>query len=691
MDKKQRTFFAKNKSILCKSTIIGFFVVQALSLLLIFGIMTWQSTQPAYLLYKSPSTDTIIMFIFIVLTLFFFNFLGLKPLLCMQRAENDFVECEESIKKKIGSGQHLAAWDLSKEISSANSPIKSALIEFGAEASRNTHGTNELQVTLCDIQDFVNHDLINEQIANCHISEIIPGMMTGLGILGTFVGLTIGLQGFNAESTLAMTASIEPLIEGIRTAFYTSIAGVLLSVGYNWVYKAQLTKTYNATDKFITTVYRVIPEPENEARFKSLEEQVKMTSQLAGFAQDVGVTVSSSMTKIVLPAMNDINQSITNFVHTSSDAQIEGIQRITEKFINEMNQSLNGSFEELGETIHNLCEWQEKSHLQLQSIVDGICNAATDVERINSSCKDVITYFENYTKTLSDAQQALSVSLIQVQQECEKVAAIMESQKEYFSELHEYKQSCSETMVSLEKVADGIFKQSEVAKRQLDHAGDAMLALVESSNKQTEEINRALALQSSTVLATMQNMKDETADIMAKARLEAENLSNTIASTMQGSVNVQIEEMKRALALQSSTVFATMQNMKDETTDVMAKLHLETEGLANAITGTMQGSVSAFINEYKNFDEKSEANITKSFDAFDKGLSEIVIHLSGTLVEIRDMMDNIPRMLKDTTEQFEAELKQCVKTVAQLSEQTRVAANNVNQELTQNVTQKEQE
>ncbi len=69
--------------------------------------------------------------------------------------------------------------------------------------------------------------------------------MTGLGILGTFIGLTIGLQQFNTGSASEITNSISPLIQGIKVAFHTSIYGMVFSLIFSFVYKNKLEMLVN--------------------------------------------------------------------------------------------------------------------------------------------------------------------------------------------------------------------------------------------------------------------------------------------------------------------------------------------------------------------------------------------------------------------------------------------------------------
>ena len=54
-----------------------------------------------------------------------------------------------------------------------------------------------------------------------------PNMLTSMGILGTFVGIVVGLIGFEVN---AIDASIGTLLAGLKTAFITSLVGILLAI-----------------------------------------------------------------------------------------------------------------------------------------------------------------------------------------------------------------------------------------------------------------------------------------------------------------------------------------------------------------------------------------------------------------------------------------------------------------------------
>lgn len=64
-------------------------------------------------------------------------------------------------------------------------------------------------------------------IANRRMVEYFPTFVSTLGVLGTFYGITIGLLAFDTSD---LDNSIPRLLDGLKTAFFTSLAGMIGSM-----------------------------------------------------------------------------------------------------------------------------------------------------------------------------------------------------------------------------------------------------------------------------------------------------------------------------------------------------------------------------------------------------------------------------------------------------------------------------
>lgn len=82
----------------------------------------------------------------------------------------------------------------------------------------------------CEISEFINARTAIHEPGHSAYGEMIPGLLTTLGIVGSFYGIVKGLSTLDLGTTESMSASIAVLISGMRTAFNTSIVGAVLAL-----------------------------------------------------------------------------------------------------------------------------------------------------------------------------------------------------------------------------------------------------------------------------------------------------------------------------------------------------------------------------------------------------------------------------------------------------------------------------
>lgn len=91
--------------------------------------------------------------------------------------------------------------------------------------------SRESSRSLYDLSDVINESVLEMKTWQ-RVTSQIPNILTALGILGTFAGLIAGISNVRFSSIDVAVDSVQTLLTGISTAFYTSVCGVVLSIVY---------------------------------------------------------------------------------------------------------------------------------------------------------------------------------------------------------------------------------------------------------------------------------------------------------------------------------------------------------------------------------------------------------------------------------------------------------------------------
>lgn len=81
-----------------------------------------------------------------------------------------------------------------------------------------------------------------------HYFKHLPGILTGVGIIGTFSGLLFGLSNFDSTSPDKMAESVNLLLSGVRDAFYASALAITVAMIITHLEKLQYRKCVSELD-----------------------------------------------------------------------------------------------------------------------------------------------------------------------------------------------------------------------------------------------------------------------------------------------------------------------------------------------------------------------------------------------------------------------------------------------------------
>lgn len=142
---------------------------------------------------------------------------------------------------------------------------------------------------ISDIEDWISEDTLSLKSWQGLMVQI-PGTLTGLGIIGTFVGLLMGISGIGFSSVEAALESVSVLLAGIEVAFYTSIAGVILSILFNIFNRMLWNSLLREYGLFCEYFHRmVVPTAEKQLRSAQQRDMREIKEKLDRLPRYAGV------------------------------------------------------------------------------------------------------------------------------------------------------------------------------------------------------------------------------------------------------------------------------------------------------------------------------------------------------------------------------------------------------------------
>lgn len=280
------------------------------------------------------------------------------------------------------------------------------------------------------IDDYINEDLVDTVMHRNELNQV-PGMLTGLGILGTFIGLSLGLEHFNTGTTAQMTSSIEPLMNGIKVAFHTSIFGMVFSLTFNWIYKRKLYEGETAVQDFCQTFKKfVLPDTQNNGMNQLISLQAEqlqsMERQYTRIAEELG--------RIIDPQFERLNHAVAEYETIMIRNETEAIRQIVEVFINELNASLGNSFYQLGETVKDQYKSQKENADMMAELLKSTGTSTSTLQAVNHETERLVSTLNSYTASIQSIQNELQRTLTQMNAEDKSVHALIQHEKNMLME-----------------------------------------------------------------------------------------------------------------------------------------------------------------------------------------------------------------------------------------------------------------
>ncbi|MDE6847169.1 MAG: MotA/TolQ/ExbB proton channel family protein [Lachnospiraceae bacterium] len=235
----------------------------------------------------------------------------------------------------------------------------------------------------CDLEEYINEDLL-DKVGMSFFNSAISGTLTGLGILGTFLGLSMGLGAFSGDDIFTISDNVGSLLSGMKVAFHTSVYGILFSLVFNIAYRSLMSDAYETLNEFLC-VFRQTAQP---YAAKDDESSATMLVYQAGMA-------------------NSLKQMLEMMKGNAAE-QTAGVERIVDKFTEQMQKALDADFKKLGNALKTAGEAQTASAANAADMIEAV-TALVEVNRnVQDALAKVMERQEQFGKQIEEQKKMLA-------------------------------------------------------------------------------------------------------------------------------------------------------------------------------------------------------------------------------------------------------------------------------------------
>ena len=501
----------------------------------------------------------------------------------------DTIRDDFSMKK-----QYLWRYYESRDNLFTGEVLRKRYAEYRAELSRLEMLSGD--VYRCDIEDYINQDLIDDTIRR-NVLNLISGTMTGLGILGTFIGLTLGLQQFNTGNADQITRSISPLIQGIKVAFHTSIYGMVFSLVFSFIYKNKMDEATEAMDRFLDAYeHYVVPDTKNENQRQMMAFQKTLADGITEIGSSFSVVVADKVNEILTPQMDRMNDTIEKFARVASRTQVEGINAVVDKFIERLDEELDGAFTDLSGAMHETVDWEKENREYMRTTLNEVNTLTTDVARSGELQHEIMEHMAQYIDWLNRINESMNDTLIAVQTQLNAVTMQTAEQQNYMQQYVEYTRQIS--------ASSGQY--SEEMSKQLAMLQQLDTKIAENASKSMDAIIASAMTAEQTIALSAKN----TGDALVR---NAQDASDTVSKTTQ----TQLASLLRS---------------------------------ASSVNTNLNDSAQNIINAADRMNNQIVSSLNSTLEAYDKSLVRIVGQLNATTSRIENSTNKVPQIVSDAYE-----------------------------------------
>jgi|GEM_PF-1018397 len=307
------------------------------------------------------------------------------------------------------------------------------------------------------------------------LKKDLKAQIVSIGVLGTFVGIFIGLQNFDPTS---MKESIYHILEGLKTAFATSILGMgsALFLSIYQKIRDQISEDSKSEEEILIEINRKLDNLDNLSFLPRLDNSMlitkleQMMTKIQGGGSGGGSQSSEAILKTLIDIKNQniranfaISELLSNNFTTLNNSMAEAtrqlsqgatqeiinaLQGVIKNFNDNLMEQFGGNFDKLNQSVIKLVEWQDKYKEHVQDMENRFELSTSSIEKAEKSIVTISHSNENILQVYENLRDIIETYKSQtdgLKNNMESIANIVPKTSDMFEKMDSQLSSFSES------------------------------------------------------------------------------------------------------------------------------------------------------------------------------------------------------------------------------------------------------
>ncbi len=511
---------------------------------------------------------------------------------------------------------------------------------------------------------FVSLDTLVDPKLGSEYFKHLPGILTGLGIIGTFTGLIQGLMHFDPSisDTARLTSNLAALFQYVRDAFtFSGLAiglAILITFIEKWLYSS-CAKWVGELSQALDGLFRAgVGEEYLSGLLQASQENATQVRQLKeAMVEDLKVLLTNLTERQILATQQlsaDLGQQIqqslqeplseiAKTVRQASGQQTEVAGRVLENlmasFLEQMRESTGGQLKEVTALLQQTGAAISNVELAMKSLVADMQRAGSDsTSGVQEAVRQLMASLADHQQKQGDTVASASAAVFTGMQEAlARIAAVQEegSRKSEASNLL----VSAELKKRIEMIGSANAATLDATQGAISRIGAVSTAAIEGMTSGAKAVSVAVtalqgaaermgrvSMEMSSLEAQTQKSASSVAMASGQLAVAAQSLSTSI--TQLGTTSTRLEAVAQAATTEAATrsqILRDLQEVMKQSQAASAEFATLTAEVERALKGgleTFGTGVSKVLSEH--------------LASYQKQLGDAVGMLQGALEELAE-------------------------------------------------------